>query len=1024
METSNIEQVLQQDDWLRRMAKGLVGDTHAAEDLAQEAWLVDLESGHRARDQRSWLSGVVGNLSRRNHRRRRSDAARRRRAAEQLRHAPATDEVVGLEQLKRRVAEELLELSDDQRTVVHLVYLAEHPLSEAARRMGIARSTAHHHLRRGLETLRARLDERHGGSRAPWTLALAPLVPGGRVQLVPGAAGSPPALAWGAAGLLVAVLAAALSLAMLASGHRPGTQEDASVGAATPAALSTPGVRVESPAALERRRPAAEPATAQGEDTPAAREVPSSRLGGRFLLPDGAPASGARFRVWGFPSNDQRVALFGKPDRWKPIEGALDEQGRLDLRFHPPQAYQLFLDVRARDAATASWRFSQIATGGEKLLGTVKLRPEAILYGRVLGPDGAAYVRQQRRIRVQEARKGDGFTDRDLVQVIVEVPEGEEWFEVRGMPAGKAEVHVSAAGMVRAQEFEVSLDAAEPIERDFQLDELPELRRTVVVRFARGPFGIDSYPDPRHVRVVDDAGLDVPFDRRDLIAPRIEIEPGVAQSLEVFVEDPRFAPWSSGTLLPGEQKVARLTGAGRLAIRALDPGGAPLGGFDLRLLKQDGNGSRSILHHRDEPLPVGPFTGVPCGRFDVELRAKGLVGRHQGVAVAAGEVTEITVQMQASSSLRGRALLDDGTRALDAEIHLLQPARANDSFDSPISFYEAGGDTSRLRQSVAASRVFADGTFEFEEPPRGQHVLVARRLGNTWALSDPFEIGAESLEVNLTIPRGGMVRGRVELPAVLPRDGWQVWVGWEGWRSDLDFRDGALPLDALQEFTALGLPEGRVEIYLRREGGGTQFVGDGRPARSFRIGHAEVESGGLVEVDLRFDGGAPAQLSLGPGPALGGRQAKGAMVFPAGTELGAQIRLVLGPKGSFEPIVLEPGSYHYQVWGEDWAVLGTKPVDLAAGESVDLTVDDVPVSREVRFVMDGEPTKHRRVTVRTHGLLDRSFAIDAGGEASIALNAGTFEAVFDDGRSPFPGWGEVWTPFVWPPLAPEVEVAH
>ena len=60
-----LERVLAQDDWIRRLARRLVRDPHAADDLAQDAWVAALESGCEAAAPRRWLAGVLRNARRR-----------------------------------------------------------------------------------------------------------------------------------------------------------------------------------------------------------------------------------------------------------------------------------------------------------------------------------------------------------------------------------------------------------------------------------------------------------------------------------------------------------------------------------------------------------------------------------------------------------------------------------------------------------------------------------------------------------------------------------------------------------------------------------------------------------------------------------------------------------------------------------------------------------------------------------------------------------------------------------------------
>ena len=64
-----IDALLAEDRWIRRMARSLVADSHLADDLAQEAWLAALKRPDAARAVRPWIGGILRNL-RRSHGRR------------------------------------------------------------------------------------------------------------------------------------------------------------------------------------------------------------------------------------------------------------------------------------------------------------------------------------------------------------------------------------------------------------------------------------------------------------------------------------------------------------------------------------------------------------------------------------------------------------------------------------------------------------------------------------------------------------------------------------------------------------------------------------------------------------------------------------------------------------------------------------------------------------------------------------------------------------------------------------------
>src|SRR5687768_14406045 len=65
----SIEELLRHRAWVRSLARRLVQDQAAVDDLVQDAWLAALEAGPSAPARaRAWLGGVLRNLARQRHR--------------------------------------------------------------------------------------------------------------------------------------------------------------------------------------------------------------------------------------------------------------------------------------------------------------------------------------------------------------------------------------------------------------------------------------------------------------------------------------------------------------------------------------------------------------------------------------------------------------------------------------------------------------------------------------------------------------------------------------------------------------------------------------------------------------------------------------------------------------------------------------------------------------------------------------------------------------------------------------------
>ena len=161
--------------WVRALARSLVLDEAAAEDLAQEVQLAALRRPGSIRGALApWLARVTRNLARRAWR----DAgvrAQGERAAARPEGLPAADEPCARIEIERRLVEALAALEPAlQRTLVRR-YFDGWSAARIARESGEPASTVRWRLQRGLAELRARLDRGDARDGTEWRLALLPL---------------------------------------------------------------------------------------------------------------------------------------------------------------------------------------------------------------------------------------------------------------------------------------------------------------------------------------------------------------------------------------------------------------------------------------------------------------------------------------------------------------------------------------------------------------------------------------------------------------------------------------------------------------------------------------------------------------------------------------------------------------------------------------------------------------------------------------------------------------------------------
>ncbi len=163
------ELLLGQAGFLRRLARDLVGDPHAADDAVQEVMLAALERPPRHdANLHGWLAAVLKNLvskrSRAHVRRAHHEQEAARTSARRNETLPAESEAT-----VRSVTQAVLALEEPYRSTVLMRYFEELAPSAIAERQSVPVATVKSRLQRALEMLRARMERERGSS---WTAGL------------------------------------------------------------------------------------------------------------------------------------------------------------------------------------------------------------------------------------------------------------------------------------------------------------------------------------------------------------------------------------------------------------------------------------------------------------------------------------------------------------------------------------------------------------------------------------------------------------------------------------------------------------------------------------------------------------------------------------------------------------------------------------------------------------------------------------------------------------------------------------
>ncbi len=144
---------------LVRLARLFTDDRNAAEDLVQEAFIRLHRAAHRIKDPSKagpYLRSIVINLAR-DHNRRGLMSLRHQEAIPAGIAPEAPEDVLVMDDERRRLLDEVRALSPRQRDCVLLRFYLELSESEIAETLGISNNSVKTHCRRGMETLRNRL---------------------------------------------------------------------------------------------------------------------------------------------------------------------------------------------------------------------------------------------------------------------------------------------------------------------------------------------------------------------------------------------------------------------------------------------------------------------------------------------------------------------------------------------------------------------------------------------------------------------------------------------------------------------------------------------------------------------------------------------------------------------------------------------------------------------------------------------------------------------------------------------------
>ena len=911
-----LQALLSEDAWARRLAVALAGK-HDGDDLAQTVLAkASARGGAEPPGPVRALWGRALRFEAANLRRSAGRRSKRERLAARPELEPELDPAILLERTeqRRRLAEQLIALPEEQRTALILHYEEGLTAEEIGRRLEVSPSTVRSRLSRGRGTLRERLERVDPDWRQGIALLAGLKAPSASLLPVLALSTWMMKSVWIAAGCL-SILGMSwiwnqLPGSEIKGPNSPEPRPVEEVSSRLPPEFKPPdsAAKQRTPVAAPRPDTAAPPIETQSN--PAGPEWSRSVTVRALLLgPGGAPE----------PSAVLAYNWLGES-----LQTAADADGRCEISLdRGPRRAHSTVHFEAIGPGE-QWTFRNLSLDEREHydLGTLELRSMAVAVGRVVDPmgqpiEGASLVHT-------EVDPVDPFGEPQLFSAGRSDSDGR--FITRSTSSLKANWFVRDKGLRSAsKQGEVLL--GERLELgDFVAEQTPiASSRYVQILDAKGHA---IRPDWVHFRVdaqtrtVEGFGqglLKLPFDVRD------------ASAVEIFAVEMtgrRFGKWEGpGSALTANHPLP-LQPMQEVRARGIRPGGEEV---ELRSLRVE-------FLNRALGEFEGPEIYLPDHRVRVTAQANGYTDSSilELESLPKGEL--IFPFDREATSWNGR--VSRGGRpvtGVTCTVFSESPARVWTG-DLP------GKLTSRRVSTASTSE---DGTFQFESDPNSNcWLLVEPGTEREWKVSLRGLDPKEPLEIEW--PESGQLMGRVTgHGGALPRyvaayrggfDGRTVEVTPEGTYRFEDLMPGGW---MVRQTGAKAKPRVRGGLVLPDE---TPF--------DFSLPDVEVRAGETVEHDVRLDAAGEAELQIGAtldGRAFAGMQASISVVPSLHQLYREPLSLLLDEKGQ-ATVKIPSGARHRLSLTNRGRMVFSKDLERAAFEEiVDVSLDLKTAELELRL---------------------------------------------------------------------------
>jgi len=975
----------QHGEFVRQLARALLREPHLADDVAQEAWLhwFTRPPADRSRP-RAWLSRVTSGLAhnRRRSERRRADIEGALAPAESTRSTPL-DSCLETERIERVVAA-VGALEAPYRELILARYFHGRSMHELVRAGGTNEETLRSRERRALEQLRVRLDRDFGGREA-WAVGLGLL---GRRGASASLLGTP------AVGLAGAVLVTLGGFALWMSRDAAGATITAQP--ATPVAtLEAPGAGAD-PSAREALAHAAG-ATAtrsggSGSSTNSSLTSTQAELRATFLLHDGRPAAGADWSLsgWGRTGEEPRA------EEWSDRGGTLDASGTLVQTFTPPPEFVVSLDVKAPGHPWVAYVWL-ISPGQQIDLGTVTLPRSATITGRLVDPAGAPILGQDWTIGAGTVGlRGNGAREDTNAGAKLDPATGT--FRIEDVHPGRNRLRADSRIGLPFEGPLVEVAGGETLDVEL-VYRGPSVADRITVSTSCAPFIVLDEPEAEHVRLWLPDGSTRTAQRDEGLSSRFSFTGVAPGSYRLEIDDPRFLPFYQDDVTPGSEVRARLEPGAELRLAVEGPSGEALLPERIEVEFPGVNFFPSTFVVHDGTRAFEGSVRLFPGDCLVHVEVDGARSTLAVQALASGEVRTQTLRLGTQPVLSGRLVRTNGAPLGAQEVLLLAPASVNDSDASSIQY----PDTlilpaDKVRRVLATTTSAEDGRFSFTLPCAGRY-LVRAEVGNALPVTSPVQTLAEgehAAEVELVVPLGVTVRGRILAPPDATAAGLRVWGGPPSLPMHTRATERASVVDVDGRFELDELPAGTLalRVLLPEVGGGP--LANGSDAWS-TLATLELADGVTHEQDFtmnEFPGTLRVDASVGGRP-LAGLRLSATRQYEGTWQT---VRASADPEGHFAPLALLAGSWSLRLESPErpaWAarLAGEVHVPVAGQASASFAVETAAGTRRC-LDSAGQPLARRNVFLRLdHPHEVRPFrhvTTDDDGRVSLTLATGLY----------------------------------